>query len=96
MFIGPNSNSMPFICRSSNIEDSSLGDMSAVSKLEDWFQNVKIKVLPPKEFSLDSCRRRVHSLKLPNETEQQSVEDHHLKVLFSKIKRFECFVFHHL
>ena len=36
------------IFRSSNIEDSSIGDMSAVSKLEDVFQNIKIQVLPPK------------------------------------------------
>jgi hypothetical protein len=35
------------IFRSSNIEDSSIGDMSAVSKLEDVFQYIKIQVLPP-------------------------------------------------
>ena len=66
--------------RSSHIEDSSLGDMSAVSKLEDVFQNIKIKVLPPKDFSLESSRRRVLNLKLPNENEQQSAEDHYLKI----------------
>ena len=54
--------------------------MSAVSRLEDVFQNIKILVLPPKEFSLESCRRRVHSLKLPGETDQLSVEDHYLKI----------------
>ena len=66
--------------RSSNIEDSSIGDMSAVSKLEDVFQDIKITVLPPKEFSLESCHRRVLNLKLPGENDQQPTEDHNLKI----------------
>ena len=46
--------------------------------------NVFIKLfrflLTFKEFSLESCRRRVQSLKLPGETDQLSVEDHYLKI----------------
>ena len=55
-------------------------------KIRRYFgrNNVLLKLfwflLTFKEFSLESCRRRVHSLKLPGETDQLSVEDHYLKI----------------
>ena len=36
--------------------------------------------MPLKDFGLESCRRRVFSQKLPGESDNQTVEDHHLMV----------------
>ena len=64
--------------KSSTLQDSTLADMS--TKLNDYFPNMTIKILSPKEFGLESGRRRVYSQRLPGESQDQSAEDHHLMI----------------
>ncbi len=81
---------------STHVEDSTIG-AELTGLTEATFNETvggveNVKVLPSKEFGLDSGKRRILSQKLPGESDKQSSEDHHLLIHSLINHQSECMI----